>query len=153
MYLARLYFFQSPRSNVIDPVKELLAAIVILFLVQMIETLVVLEDKLELVGFHWFAQALPNASIVDSLHHVSTVVRCDSHNHDSWVLRVEFNEALLFSQYFLRRLNPIHPRHVDVRQNYPVPDVTARFLHVRQIHVQHSLAIVCLVALESIVVL
>ena len=59
-YLA-CFFVQSPWSNVIDPIKELLvfffrlvlAAIVTHFLVEMIETLVVLEDKLELVRFHW----------------------------------------------------------------------------------------------------
>ena len=119
----------------------------------MVQTLVVLENKLELVRLHWLRQALINASIVDTFHDVCAVVRRDSHNHDSWMLWVELNETLLLSQNFLGRLNAIHPRHVDIRQNYPVADVTAGFLHVGQIHVQHRLPIVGLVALESIVVL
>ena len=117
----------------------------------LVETVVVLDDKLELGWLHRLRQALSDAGNAALLEGLFAVVCSNSDNHNFRQRGAFFPDASLLCKDALRGLEAIHSWHVDVRQDDAVVNVTAGLLHVFQVHHQHLLAIIGLVTLESVV--
>ena len=76
------------------------------------------------------------------------VVGCDGRHVDPLQIGILAPESALLFEYNFCSRNPIHFRHLNVRENGSVALVAAVFRHRLEVHLNCLLAVHCLVAFD-----